>query len=176
MQSILYFQAAHINLVTLLQAAASSSSHKAPSVVIDLTEELEPTQDLQAPTTGAQQECTICMDSYAQADMHQVVECQHTFCRECLDGHISAKLEERKFPIPCPGYQCAGHLSVDECGMLLRSYDPVKQLLQVCSPAICVQSCTASWGACGISIWASGAVFKVQEIWCTAGAKHRLEA
>jgi hypothetical protein len=36
-------------------------------------------------------------DSVARPD-----PCGHAFCRECLREHVFARLDERRFPIPCP--------------------------------------------------------------------------
>ena len=54
-------------------------------------------------------ECCICMEETAVDSIARIDSCGHIFCRECLRGHVVARLEERKFPIPCP--TC----TVDKC-------------------------------------------------------------
>jgi len=47
-------------------------------------------------------ECCICMDEMPVDSIARIDSCGHTFCRDCLRGHVKARLEERRFPILCP--------------------------------------------------------------------------
>src|SRR6266850_1287985 len=47
-------------------------------------------------------ECSICMDEMPVDSIARVDTCGHTFCRECLRGHVAARLDEHRFPILCP--------------------------------------------------------------------------
>jgi len=47
-------------------------------------------------------ECGVCMDEMPVASTARIDSCGHVFCRECLRGHVTARLEERRFPILCP--------------------------------------------------------------------------
>jgi hypothetical protein len=48
-------------------------------------------------------ECGICMDETMPVDSIAIIDsCGHTFCRECLHGHVTARLGEHRFPILCP--------------------------------------------------------------------------
>ena len=47
-------------------------------------------------------DCSICMDRLPIDDVAQLDGCDHSFCRSCIRQYISTKLDERKFPIPCP--------------------------------------------------------------------------
>jgi hypothetical protein len=46
--------------------------------------------------------CGVCMDEMPEDSMACPDSCGHMFCRECLRGHVSARLEEHRFPILCP--------------------------------------------------------------------------
>lgn len=54
--------------------------------------------------------CQICLEDEAYDDAVIIQACGHMFGRECMRNYILAKLDERRFPIPCP---CC---SVDETG------------------------------------------------------------
>jgi hypothetical protein len=47
-------------------------------------------------------ECGVCMEEMPYDSVARPDPCGHTFCRECLRGHVAARLDERKFPILCP--------------------------------------------------------------------------
>lgn len=46
--------------------------------------------------------CTICMEEVPEDFVARVNGCKHSFCRECLRGHVVAQISENKFPIGCP--------------------------------------------------------------------------
>jgi hypothetical protein len=54
--------------------------------------------------------CQICLEEEPYDDAVIIQACGHMFGRECMRNYILAKLDERRFPIPCP---CC---SVDETG------------------------------------------------------------
>ncbi|KAH9965566.1 hypothetical protein BGW80DRAFT_1345261 [Lactifluus volemus] len=47
-------------------------------------------------------ECGICMEEMPEDSKACPDSCGHPFCRDCLRGHVSARLEEHRFPILCP--------------------------------------------------------------------------
>jgi Ring finger domain len=47
-------------------------------------------------------ECGICMEEMPHDSIARPDPCGHAFCRECLRGHVAARLNERRFPILCP--------------------------------------------------------------------------
>lgn len=51
-------------------------------------------------------ECPICMDEIPANSSARIDSCGHAFCRECLRGHVTARLDERRFPILCPTCTC----------------------------------------------------------------------
>jgi len=46
--------------------------------------------------------CDICMEEMPVDSIAHPDSCGHTFCRECLRGHVTARLDEHRFPILCP--------------------------------------------------------------------------
>ncbi|KAL5531088.1 hypothetical protein ACEPAG_3964 [Sanghuangporus baumii] len=59
-------------------------------------------QYLQASLVQETFDCSICMDELPIDDVARLDGCEHSFCRTCIRQYISTKLDERKFPIPCP--------------------------------------------------------------------------
>src|SRR5579863_10121017 len=47
-------------------------------------------------------ECFICMDEMPVGSIVHIESCGHTFCRECLHGHVASRFGELSFPIHCP--------------------------------------------------------------------------
>jgi Ring finger domain len=46
--------------------------------------------------------CGICFEEMPDDSIARPDPCGHTFCRECLRGHVTTCLEEHRFPILCP--------------------------------------------------------------------------
>ncbi|KAH9167936.1 hypothetical protein EDB89DRAFT_2074427 [Lactarius sanguifluus] len=47
-------------------------------------------------------ECGICMEEMPEDSVARLDPCEHAFCRECMRGYVSARLEEHRFPVLCP--------------------------------------------------------------------------
>ncbi|CAE6502185.1 unnamed protein product [Rhizoctonia solani] len=47
-------------------------------------------------------DCGICMDEYTDEAIARIDTCGHACCRDCMRGNIQSKIEERRYPIPCP--------------------------------------------------------------------------
>jgi hypothetical protein len=47
-------------------------------------------------------ECGVCFDEMPLDSIVQINSCGHIFCLGCLRGHVTARLDERRFPILCP--------------------------------------------------------------------------
>jgi Ring finger domain len=47
-------------------------------------------------------ECGVCMDEIPVDSIVRINSCGHIFCLGCLRGHVTARLDERRFPILCP--------------------------------------------------------------------------
>lgn len=46
--------------------------------------------------------CQICLDEEPLDESVVVQSCGHSFGRECMRSYILSRLDERRFPIPCP--------------------------------------------------------------------------
>lgn len=72
---------------------------------LDVLEEVDLT-DFRIPhlnyAEDPKQTCSICYEDYGSSDMARLPDCNHAFCRECLTGHVRAKLSDMVFPIYCP--------------------------------------------------------------------------
>ena len=74
-------------------------------VLRDFEKEARALSDLRSElSTSARKlfECSICMDKMPADSFARIDTCGHTFCRECLRGHVIARLEEHRFPVLCP--------------------------------------------------------------------------
>ena len=47
-------------------------------------------------------ECGICLEEMPDDSVARPDSCGHTFCRECLRGHVAARINEHRFPVLCP--------------------------------------------------------------------------
>ncbi len=47
-------------------------------------------------------ECGICMEEMPEDSVARPDPCGHAFCRDCMRGYVSSRLEEHRFPILCP--------------------------------------------------------------------------
>ena len=48
-------------------------------------------------------ECGICMERHPEGQIIPLAPCRHVFCRQCMGSHVGAKLQQRSFPVSCPG-------------------------------------------------------------------------
>ncbi|KAI9434828.1 hypothetical protein H4582DRAFT_1818325 [Lactarius indigo] len=47
-------------------------------------------------------QCGICMEDMPEDSVARPDPCGHPFCRECMRGYVSSRLEEHRFPVLCP--------------------------------------------------------------------------
>ena len=62
----------------------------------------EQMQHLQATFVQKTFDCRICMDELPIDDIVRMETCEHTFCRACIRQYVTSKLNDRKYPMPCP--------------------------------------------------------------------------
>lgn len=53
-------------------------------------------------TAQRQYHCGICLDDFPEDDAVHIDACGHEICRDCVRGHVCAKIEEHRFPVLCP--------------------------------------------------------------------------
>ena len=53
-------------------------------------------------TAQRQYHCGVCLDDFPEDDVVRIDVCGHEICRDCARGHVSAKIEEHRFPVLCP--------------------------------------------------------------------------
>jgi hypothetical protein len=46
--------------------------------------------------------CGICLQEIPNDSVARPDRCGHTFCRECLRGHVATRIGEHRFPVLCP--------------------------------------------------------------------------
>ncbi|KAI0062805.1 hypothetical protein BV25DRAFT_1915927 [Artomyces pyxidatus] len=61
-------------------------------------------------------ECNICFDNYPEALAMRLEPCRHAFCSGCVLEYVATRLEQNKFPVPCP--VCAVGTSVIDPGRI----------------------------------------------------------
>ncbi|KAJ7618172.1 hypothetical protein DFH06DRAFT_1012240 [Mycena polygramma] len=60
------------------------------------------------PQNERQFECAVCLETHSEQDAARVEPCQHAFCRDCMTGHVRARIGERQYPIRCPNCVAGG--------------------------------------------------------------------
>jgi hypothetical protein len=66
-------------------------------------------------------ECGICMEDMPDDSIARPDPCGHTFCRECLRRHVTARLDEHRFPILCPTCTASKGKGKEAAGGTLRA-------------------------------------------------------
>ncbi|KAF7969295.1 hypothetical protein HWV62_27771 [Athelia sp. TMB] len=46
--------------------------------------------------------CGVCFEKQPEDFIARIDTCNHQFCRDCIQGHVNSKLQERRFPVMCP--------------------------------------------------------------------------
>ncbi|KAL0953722.1 hypothetical protein HGRIS_004912 [Hohenbuehelia grisea] len=95
----------------------------------DIATTLSPLSLVHSPTLSASDSpphpgrktftCKVCFDKYDDDDKAEIATCQHIFCRECLRGWITSKINDHRFPIFCPS--CTADRDVVEPTIITES-------------------------------------------------------
>ncbi|KAL4072321.1 hypothetical protein J3A83DRAFT_4092925, partial [Scleroderma citrinum] len=64
--------------------------------------ELIAQRDVLLKTAQRQYHCGVCLDDFPEDDVVRIDPCGHEICRDCARGHVSAKINEHRFPVLCP--------------------------------------------------------------------------
>ncbi|KAI6126545.1 hypothetical protein F5141DRAFT_1081609 [Pisolithus sp. B1] len=68
----------------------------------DENRELTTQRDALLKTAQRHYHCGICLDDFPEDDVVHIDRCEHKICRDCARGHVSAKINEHRFPVLCP--------------------------------------------------------------------------
>ncbi|KAI6126552.1 hypothetical protein F5141DRAFT_1081680 [Pisolithus sp. B1] len=68
----------------------------------DENRELTTQRDALLKTAQRLYHCGICLDDFPEDDVVHIDTCKHKICRDCARGHVSAKINECRFPVLCP--------------------------------------------------------------------------
>jgi hypothetical protein len=85
---------------------------------------MESKKELKKPIT----DCPICFCPLDDTAI-QIENCEHKFCKECLQEHAKVNITDRKIPIPCPSANCKSTISfttildIVEDKALIEKYD-----------------------------------------------------
>eukprot|EP00026_Physarum_polycephalum_P008079 Phypoly_transcript_08157.p1 GENE.Phypoly_transcript_08157~~Phypoly_transcript_08157.p1 ORF type:complete len:466 (+),score=115.76 Phypoly_transcript_08157:163-1398(+) len=64
-------------------------------------------------------QCKICLETKKIDFMFVMQQCGHGFCRECVSGYFTSKINDRVSPIKCPNYQCKKEATEFDLEMVL---------------------------------------------------------
>ncbi|XP_076929337.1 E3 ubiquitin-protein ligase RSL1-like, partial [Bidens hawaiensis] len=64
--------------------------------------------------------CAICMDTKTASEMFENSNvCRHSFCQECICGHVAAKISENRARVRCPDPSCKGVIGPEACRSII---------------------------------------------------------
>ncbi|XP_019198321.1 PREDICTED: E3 ubiquitin-protein ligase RNF144B-like [Ipomoea nil] len=83
--------------------------------------------------------CEICMDTKTGDEMFRIDSCRHSYCSECIGGHVAAKIQENVSAVKCLDVSCKGIIEPQHC----RSIIPT-EVLERWETALCESLILAS--------------------------------
>jgi hypothetical protein len=93
----------NVRLTSKNEVLAGNVEQLEGSSNVQKTIALEDTQLEEAAVASSSRNfsCAICMDEHP-VDNTVELDCNHPICRDCVRGHVCAKIEEHRFPVFCP--------------------------------------------------------------------------
>ncbi|XP_076890393.1 E3 ubiquitin-protein ligase RSL1-like [Bidens hawaiensis] len=77
--------------------------------------------------------CAICMDTKTASETFENANvCRHSYCLDCIRGHVAAKIKENVTKVKCPDPSCKGLIGPEVC----RSIVP-KEVLERWENILC---------------------------------------
>lgn len=99
--------------------------------VIITKEKVFPPDDVKPPKNDIMNECPICYEEYSLDDMIQL-DCSHNYCLECMNGHLTTCIGNRKLEFKCPDPTCKWDISQRQAGKVLNKEDlQIMELMSV---------------------------------------------
>lgn len=92
----------------------------------DLFKPLPPSFVIEGPSGGV---CGVCDDAISGAEALSTPTCTHLFCKSCLHSYVMVKIQERQFPINCPG--CLADRLMDNCMYCSSVYQPLEAPFEI---------------------------------------------
>ncbi|TMW94373.1 hypothetical protein EJD97_010379 [Solanum chilense] len=59
--------------------------------------------------------CEICAERKEIDEMFTIESCSHVFCADCINKHVSIKIQDKIHVVTCPGEACRGILDFETC-------------------------------------------------------------
>ncbi|XP_004242195.1 E3 ubiquitin-protein ligase RSL1-like [Solanum lycopersicum] len=59
--------------------------------------------------------CEICAERKEIDEMFTIESCSHVFCADCINKHVSIKIQDKIHVVTCPGVACRGILDFETC-------------------------------------------------------------
>ena len=87
-------------------------------------------------------ECGICMEEMPDDSIARPDPCGHAFCRDCLRGHVDARLDEHRFPILCPTCTADKGKGKEAAGGTFRADAQLGYHLTICLPRGLAVACS----------------------------------
>lgn len=114
------YQTPSLKLKSVLQGSSpkgNSSEDAAKKLQAEFDEEdrkltFERTNLLQRNRTF---ECLVCFEVFDLDHVAPLDACNHSFCRNCLRQYVTMKIEDRRYPIPCPACVADNVKPTSEC-------------------------------------------------------------
>ncbi|PHT88527.1 hypothetical protein T459_10633 [Capsicum annuum] len=70
--------------------------------------------------SSAKVTCEICLERKGTDEMFELENCSiHSFCSDCISLHAQSKIQEKSFPVTCPGLRCPAIIEPASCRSII---------------------------------------------------------